>query len=100
MGVSEHWAYRRSAHNARPSKPDFDSIIVTHPFHPLLGRRLRILFERRRGANRVFVCEGGGPGTTTLAEEWTDRVGPPALRVLNYEGLADLVKTLRTITDD
>ena len=55
---------------------------------------------RGRGGSRVFVCEGAGPRTTTLAEEWTDRVGLPAPRALNYERLADLVKTLSTIRDD
>ena len=84
-------------HSARSSNADSDSIVVTHPFHPFSGLRLRILFERRWGGGRLYVCEGAGPGTVTLAEDWTDRGGPPAQQVLTYEGLADLVKTLSAI---
>src|SRR6516225_12385341 len=94
MGASEPWAFRRSAHSARSSNIDSDSIVVTHPFHPLSGQRLRILFERRRIGGRLYVCEGAGPRTVTLAEDWTDRGSPPAQRVLTYERLVDLVKIL------
>jgi hypothetical protein len=62
-------------------------VVVTHPFHPLTGQRLRVLFERRRGGGRVLVCEGGASGTVTLAEDATDRAGAPAPRALTYEAL-------------
>jgi hypothetical protein len=90
--------FRRSAHSARPSNTDSDSIVVTHPFHPLAGRRLRILFERRRASGRLYVCEGvAGANTVTLAEDWTDRGGLPAPQVLTYERLAELVKTISAL---
>jgi hypothetical protein len=52
---------------------------------------------RRRTGRLVYVCEGAGPQTVTLAEDWTDRSGAPAQRALTYERLADLAKALRAI---
>jgi Family of unknown function (DUF5372) len=89
-------AYRRSEHSARSSNTHSDSIVVTHPFHPLTKRRLRILFERRRGGKRLYICECA-ESTVTLAEDWTDRGEPPAPRPLTYERLADLHKALIAI---
>jgi len=56
------------------------------------------LFERRRAGGRLYVCEGvAGANTVTVAEDFTDRGGPAAQRVLTYERLADLVKTMSAI---
>ncbi len=66
------------------------SLVVTHPFHPLFGERLEVLFERRRGGGRVYVCEGGVLGSVTLPEDATDRGRPAAERPLTYELLAEL----------
>jgi hypothetical protein len=78
------------------------SLVVTHPFHPLHGQRLPILFERRRGEDRVFVCEDGPSGSVTLLEGATDRGTPAASeRPLTYELLAQLgtvVVALRSAT--
>jgi len=35
-------------------------VIVTHPFHPLRGERLEVLYAKRRGADTVLVCAGVG----------------------------------------
>ena len=86
---------QRSAHNARSSDTSSDWIVVTHPFHPFVGRRLRVLFERRHGDGRFYVCEGGRPGTTTVAEEWTNRGAAPGQRPLTYEALAILAETMK-----
>jgi hypothetical protein len=66
------------------------SVVVTHPFHPLSGRRLEILFVKRRGDAVVFVCSGGLGGQVTLPRAWTDRGDPPAAHRLCVEGLAAL----------
>ena len=52
-------------------------VIVTHPFHPLNGQRLEVLYSKRRGADTVFVCSGGVSGQITLPLAWTDRGEPP-----------------------
>ena len=88
-------AFRRSAHSARPSKssPLSESIVVTHPFHPLVGERLAVLFEKSRpGAERVLVCEGGPAGRVTLPVSWTDRAPARQAHRLAIEGLAELME--------
>ena len=67
-------------------------MIVTHPFHPLAGQRVSMLFERtyRNGLGRVFICDGGPLGTVTLPEDFTDRGAPPASGPVTAEALCDL----------
>ena len=67
------------------------SLLVTHPFHPLRGERLVVLFVRRVGAGRVYVCEGGPLGSVALPEDATDRGPEPAERPLSIEVLAAVV---------
>jgi hypothetical protein len=63
-------------------------VVVTHPFHPLTGQRLEILYAKRRGADTVFVCSGGVSGQITLPEAWTDRGEAARVLRLSAEGLA------------
>ena len=72
-------------------------VVVTHPFHPLKGQRLEVLFAKRRNGRAVFVCAGGVYGSITLPEAWTDRGEPPLARRLSAEGLATLGTLFRTI---
>ena len=65
--------------------------MVIHPFHPLCGERLEVLFVRRVGAGRSYVCEGGPLGSVSLPEDATDRGVEPAERPLSVEVLAALV---------
>jgi hypothetical protein len=65
-------------------------VVVTHPFHPLNGQQLDVLFVKRRGDGVVFVCSGGLSGQMTLPQAWTDRGDPPAAHRLSAEGLAAL----------
>ena len=86
-------AFPRSPHRARSfkSSPVSDSVVVTHPFHPLAGQRLVVILERRRaGAELVLVCEGGPAGRVTLPVGWTDRAPAAAEHRLAVEGLAEL----------
>jgi hypothetical protein len=66
------------------------SLTVTHPFHALAGRRLDILFVKRRGGALVFVCAYGVGRSVTLPQEWTDRGGEPGGDRLAVEGLSAL----------
>jgi len=73
------------------------SLLVTHPFHPLLGHRLEILFVKRRGDAVVLVCAGGVSGQITLPVAWTDRGEPPAAYRLSADGLAALDTLIRAV---
>jgi len=90
---------RRSPHSAKPSQAsdDSDLLTVTHPFHPLTGERLEILFERRMPAGLAYSCAGGPLGTVMLPATWTDRGGPPATQRLSYEVLVDLAATISAL---
>jgi len=65
--------------------------VVTHPFHPLCGERLEVLFVRRVGAGRIYVCEGGPVGSVSLPEDATDRGSQLAERPLSIEVLVALL---------
>ena len=101
MGSSARSEYPRSLHSAQRSSESSDSVVVTHPFHPLAGQRVAVLFVKRRAGLRVFVCEGGPAGSVTLPEAWTDRGVTAAGHRLCADGLtaaADLVRVLRGIS--
>jgi Family of unknown function (DUF5372) len=66
-------------------------LVVTHPFHPLHGKRLEVLYVRRLVTGRVYVCEGGPLGSVGLPEDATDRGQEPGDRPLSLEVLAALV---------
>jgi hypothetical protein len=72
-------------------------VVVTHPFHPLSGQRLEVLYVKRRGADTVFVCSGGVSGLITVPLSWTDRGDPPLRQRLSVEALAELAVTTRAI---
>jgi len=72
-------------------------VVVTHPFHPLTGQRLEVLFARRRAGVMVFVCSGGVSGQTTLPQAWTDRGDPPGKYRLSAQGLAELDTLTRAL---
>lgn len=72
-------------------------VVVTHPFHPLIGQRLEVLYVKRRGGDTVFVCSGGVGGQITLPQAWTDRGQRAAEQRLSMTGLAALAATTRAI---
>ena len=90
-------ACRRPRHNAVSSSDPSGFVIVTHPFHPLNGQRLEVLYSKRRGADTVFVCSGGVSGQITLPLAWTDRGEPPLALRLSAEGLAGLDTLARSL---
>jgi Family of unknown function (DUF5372) len=73
------------------------SVVVAHPFHPLRGQRLEVLLERRRGRERVFVCDAGGGVNVELAEDATDRGSPSGERALSFEVLVGLAAVAAAI---
>jgi hypothetical protein len=76
------------------------SLVVTHPFHPLRGERLVVLFVRRIGAGRIYVCEGGPLGSVSLPEDATDRGAGPAERPSSIGVLAALVALVAELTGE
>jgi len=62
-------------------------LVITHPFHPLNGQRLVVLFTQRKRAGLFFVCEVEGRRRVTVAQEWTDRGVPASPDRLAVEGL-------------
>jgi hypothetical protein len=70
---------------------------VTHPFHPLRGQRVAVLFERDYPDGRLFVCEGGPRGSIGIWEDSTDRAPAPAWGPLTGEVLAGLVELVAAI---
>jgi hypothetical protein len=96
----EERAYRRSLQTASGYSTDLDSLIVTHPFHPLAGQRVSILLTRTyrgRALGRVYTCEGGPLGTVTVPEQFTDRGVPPARGPLTAEVLLELAAVVSAI---
>src|SRR4029453_9058206 len=84
---------RRAPHTARSrsSCEVSDSFVtVTHPFHPLAGQRLRVLFERKLATGPAVSCEGGPLGSLLLPLVWTDRGPAAASMPLSYEVLVEL----------
>ena len=71
--------------------------MVAHPFHPLRGQRLEVLLERRRGRERVFVCDAGGGVNVELVEDATDRGTPLGERALSFEVLVGLAAVVGAI---
>ena len=74
--------------------------MITHPFHPLAGQRVTILFERTyksAARGRVYICEGGPQGTVALPEHFTDRGVAPATTPLTAEVLLDLAAVVAAI---
>ena len=75
--------------------------MVTHPFHALSGRRLRVLFSRRRwcGVGIEFVCELDDARRVGLRQEWTDRGPTPSGARLSAETLGELRALADAIAD-
>jgi hypothetical protein len=72
-------------------------LVVTHPFHPLFGERLEVLYVRRLATGRVYVCDGGADRNVALAEDATDRGAVPADRPVTFEVLAGLVAVVDAV---
>ncbi len=68
-----------------------------HPFHPLSGQRLRVLFERKLPGGLAVSCEGGPLGSLMVPLAWTDRGVPAADAPLTYEVLIDLAGVISAI---
>ncbi|MEV6523144.1 DUF5372 family protein [Longispora sp. NPDC051575] len=75
-------------YRARQSRRYSDSLVITHPFHPLNGQRLAVLITVQKRTGLVFVCEVEGRRRVTVRQEWTDRGAPAVPERLAADGLA------------
>jgi Family of unknown function (DUF5372) len=73
------------------------SLVVTHPFHTLFGKRLEVLYVRRFPTGRVYVCDAGEGRNVALDEAATDRGPEPAERPLTFELLVELAAVVATL---
>jgi hypothetical protein len=71
--------------------------MIVQPFHPLTGKRLRVLFERKLAAGVAVSCEGGPLGSLMVPLAWTDRGPSAADAPLTYEVLVDLAAVISAI---
>src|SRR5262245_45952821 len=74
-------------HRARRSGYSSDSLVITHPFHPLNGQRLVVLFSQRQRTGLYFGCTVEARRRVPVAEEWTGRGVPASPDRLAVEGL-------------
>jgi hypothetical protein len=72
-------------------------LVVTHPFHPLVGRRLEVLYVRREAAGRMYVCDGGNGRNVKLDEAATDRGPVAAGRPLTFEVLVEVAAVVAAL---
>ena len=71
--------------------------MVTHPFHPLVGQRLEVLYVRREAAGRMYVCDAGNGRNVKLDEAATDRGPAAAERPLTFEVLVALATVVAAL---
>jgi hypothetical protein len=99
-GARESWACRRVPQTARSHRdrevPE-SFVTVTHPFHPLSGQRLRVLFERKLAGGLAVSCEGGPLGSLMVPVTWTDRGALAADAPLTYEVLIELAGVVSAV---
>jgi hypothetical protein len=69
---------------------------VTHPFHPLLGKRFLVLKKRRVGGQEVLSLFDEPNGTVALPREWTDHAPPsPYATVLEPAPVLDVAGLIK-----
>ena len=78
----------QTARSRRDREVPESFVTVTHPFHPLSGQRLRVLFERKLAGGLAVSCEGGPLGSLMVPLAWTDRGPAAADAPLTYEVLS------------
>lgn len=75
-------------------------LTVTHPFHPLAGCRVEVLYSMMRGSRRMYVVDTGqGAQRMTLPQEWTDRSPAAENMRISQETLIELRALVDALTD-
>jgi hypothetical protein len=87
-----------TARSFSPGEVSESFVTVTLPFHPLAGRRLRVLGHQRSDRGLELDCDGGDLGRVRLPATWTDRVPAVAGGRVSADGLADLAAVMTAIS--
>jgi uncharacterized protein DUF5372 len=84
--------------------------LITHPFHPLKGRRFAILKIRKMGGREVLSLYEDQRGSLPIPRDWTDQAllsphaglneAAPILDVRCLLKLQDLVRAVTKNIDD
>ena len=74
MGSSDKNAYLRRVHG--------ETIIITHPCHPLAGQAVAVLHYRPRSRNPSVLVELPDLSVQCLPLSWTERARPDLHRVI------------------
>ena len=70
---------------------------MTHPFHPLSGREVEVVYSMKRGGTRMFVLDAGSGVRMTVPVEWTDRSPAPETARVSAESLIDLYALVKAL---
>ena len=80
---------------------------ITHPFHPLRGRSLRILKTRKVAGKDTLILQETNRGTFAVPREWTDQADPwpcdPPKHpppILSFQCLRELLEIVKRAADD
>jgi len=93
--------YPRSESTALRCSELSSLVTITHPFHPLRGKRYAVVKSKKWEKRELLSLLVPERGTIAIPREWTDR-GDPALCVgqseqLSYEHLAELCELISDI---
>ena len=98
-------AFPRSEQTALVHSSGLGWAQISHPFHPLRGRRFEVLKKRRRAGVETLILRELERGTLSIAREWTDWADPTpydALTLPPYrlaaDSLFELVALLEALT--
>ena len=95
-GRSDGW-------NAYLRRVEGQTVVITHPGHPLSGRTVAVLHYRPKGRSPSVLVEMADQTAQALPLSWTDRASPDPHRVASSPGmrlsglaLLDLVRLLES----
>lgn len=75
-GNCDPWASRRSEQTALVHRSSLGWAEISHPFHPLRGRRFEVLKKRRIAGVDALILRELERGTLSIPREWTDWADP------------------------
>ena len=76
MEGCESLASRRSEQTALVHSSPLGRAEISHPFHPLRGRRFEVLKKRRIAGVDTLILGELERGTLSISREWTDWADP------------------------